>query len=258
MSIGQLEEEGLWPSKCGEEAPRNKSSIDKSHRLAKLIARNLNPLHISEETADITDPEVAEKLKYTKGKCYCLYHKLVASLAKIRARRTEKFFTASAISHKAKVLRAKETEDGWKELLDAPVSSEILYPRPQPVVPCEIDDLDPLLEWLSQNVVPPKQTAFTKGTIVPDGRLDLCKQVIGPKGIDPLLHSMTNNEQVKRLLLGNNIVGDDGAKSIAHAIETNAVPNMDTWYIAGNNISAVGIKPICEALYDSKNVKALW
>jgi len=35
-----------------------------------------------------------------------------------------------------------------------------------------------------------------------DGRLDLCKQVIGPHGVEPLLESMQNSKYVDRLLLG--------------------------------------------------------
>merc|ERR1712137_887951 len=180
------------------------------------------------------------------------------SLKRITNRVQRDNFIREEKSHKQKVLMAKMSDDAWQELLQAPLSSEILHPRPQPVVPCELEQLDPLLDWLQKNEIPVEQTAFTKGTIVPDGRLDLCKQVIGPQGIDPLLCSMTGNEQVKRLLLGNNIIGDEGAKSIAKAIRNNAVPNMDTWYIAGNNISEVGIQPICEALYSSVNIKALW
>ena len=34
------------------------------------------------------------------------------------------------------------------------------------------------------------------------GRLDLCKQVVGPRGIQPLLDAMKNSEVVNRLLLG--------------------------------------------------------
>jgi len=257
LSVGQLQEEGLWPSKCGEEAPRVKSHIGREFRLPQAIAKELNPLHYPSDY-DPNDPKAKEALRYTKGICYSRYQTLVSSLKKIRRRGKKEYFEQQSFTHKTKVMGARVSEEGWKELLDTPVSSEIMYPRPQPVIPCELEQLDPLLDWLQQNEIPTEQTAFTKGTIVPDGRLDLCKQVVGPKGIDPLLCSMKGNEQVKRLLLGNNIVGDEGAKSIAKAIEDNSVPNMDTWYIAGNNISEIGIKPVCEALYPSTAVKALW
>ncbi len=34
------------------------------------------------------------------------------------------------------------------------------------------------------------------------GRLDLCKQVVGPQGIQPLLNAMKESSVVNRLLLG--------------------------------------------------------
>ena len=256
-SIGQLKEDGLWPSKCAEEAPRIKLSIDKKLKLAKTIAIELNPLHFPKEYNE-NDKTTHNLLNYTKGICYSRYSKLLSSISKIRKRSKKTFFENETNKHKLNTLHSKLSIELWNELLLAPISSEILHPRPQPVVPCDLDQLDPLLDWLQLNEKPKDQTAFTKGTIVPDGRLDLCKQVIGPKGIDPLLISMDGNEQVKRLLLGNNIIGDHGAKSIANAIKNNSVPNMDTWYIAGNDITDIGIQPICEALYNNNSVKSLW
>ena len=35
-------------------------------------------------------------------------------------------------------------------------------------------------------------------TLLPDGRLDLCKMVVGNTGIKPLLDAMQNNDSVKR------------------------------------------------------------
>lgn len=69
---------------------------------------------------------------------------------------------------------------------------------------------------------------------MPDGRLDLCKMVVGKTGIKPLLDSMEGNDSVKRLLLGNNVVGDYGAKFISEFI--NKGSKLTTWYIAGNDI----------------------
>lgn len=58
--------------------------------------------------------------------------------------------------------------------------------------------------------------------------------VVGKTGIKPLLEAMEGNDAVKRLLLGNNVVGDQGAKLISDFI--NKGSKLTTWYIAGNDI----------------------
>jgi hypothetical protein len=58
--------------------------------------------------------------------------------------------------------------------------------------------------------------------------------VVGPTGIKPLLDCMAGNDSVKRLLLGNNIVGNQGAKWISEFITKGS--KLTTWYIAGNGI----------------------
>jgi hypothetical protein len=74
-------------------------------------------------------------------------------------------------------------------------------------------------------------------SLLPDGRLDLCKMVVGETGIKPLLAAMQGNETVKRLLLGNNIVGNKGAQWIADFINNGS--KLTTWYIAGNGILVI-------------------
>ena len=74
------------------------------------------------------------------------------------------------------------------------------------VVPCSLEDLQPLLEHLVMNKPGPgednQSIVFSRGAIMTGGRLDLCKQVVGPKGIQPLLEAMKCSSVVNRLLLG--------------------------------------------------------
>ena len=74
------------------------------------------------------------------------------------------------------------------------------------VVPCSLDELQPLLEHLISNKSGPgednQSIVFSRGTIMTGGRLDLCKQVVGPQGIQPLLNAMKHSSVVNRLLLG--------------------------------------------------------
>jgi len=77
--------------------------------------------------------------------------------------------------------------------------------------------MQPLYDWLSARAEKEGtlDLRFLKGVVTSDGRLDLCKQVIGPMGIGPLLEAMGNTKHVDRLLLGNNIIGDGGGQVIA-------------------------------------------
>ena len=73
-------------------------------------------------------------------------------------------------------------------------------------MPCSLEELEPLLEHLTLNKPGPDDTnqsiVFPRGAIMSDGRLDLCKQVVGPQGIQPLLNAMKYSSVIHRLLLG--------------------------------------------------------
>ena len=111
-------------------------------------------------------------------------------------------------------------------------------------------------------------TRFTRGALVPDGRLDLCKQVVGPEGVGPLCAALAQlttelgldgsgggggggasvrtlphasarappqdpgaklpGHSVTRLLLGNNVVGNGGARDIAALIRSGR-STITTW-----------------------------
>ena len=53
--------------------------------------------------------------------------------------------------------------------------------------PGDLEELKPLIEHLSSNLVVTKETSFPRGTILPDGRLDLCKQNVGYQGQQTLV-----------------------------------------------------------------------
>ncbi|MEQ1504587.1 MAG: DUF924 family protein [Myxococcota bacterium] len=137
------------------------------------------------------------------------------------------------------------------------VADAVTRPRPVPMVPCPVEELDPLLGYLSTRDAPEAPRAFARGTVMPDGRLDLCKQVVGPQGIGPLLTSLSDHPHVTRLLLGNNVVGPDGAARIAAFVESGR-SRVRVWYIAGNEIDAASLAPICRALETAPEVEGLW
>jgi hypothetical protein len=69
-----------------------------------------------------------------------------------------------------------------------------------------LEELDPLLEHLSSDKPGPyddrQPIVFPRGTVMSGGRLDLCKQVVGPQGVQPLLSAMEHSSVISRLLLG--------------------------------------------------------
>ena len=102
-----------------------------------------------------------------------------------------------------------------------------------------------------------QMTEFRKGALYEDGRLDLCKMVVGPPHIASLMDSLRSNNFVRHFLLGNNIIGPSGAKEIASFIRD--YPNkMETWYLAGNCINESSFKSLVNSLITSKIVTNVW
>ncbi|RBR03950.1 uncharacterized protein FIESC28_11651 [Fusarium coffeatum] len=102
-----------------------------------------------------------------------------------------------------------------------------------------------------------KGAEFRKGVVYEDGRMDLCKMVVGPDHIGKLMDSLRPNEFVRHFLLGNNIIGPVGAHEIANFI-TDLPDRMDTWYLAGNCINGPGFKILVDAMVKSEAITNLW
>ncbi|CAF4933456.1 unnamed protein product [Rotaria sp. Silwood1] len=245
-----------WISNCAKEAPRisnNPKNINTV--MAKDIARYMHPL-------SPTAMNNERQLKAEKGYAYLLYKRLISAVCQVLEKASPTFVNEQARSRNRKDRALRLTKEQREELLNAPPSTYITNPEPEPVVPCALEDLQPLFDHLTSNKSGPgdenQPVVFTRGTIMSGGRLDLCKQVVGPQGIQPLLNAMKNSDVVNRLLLGNNIVGLPGAQAISNYIRFNQDSHIDTWYIAGNNFDSECISLICNALVNDMKVKALW
>jgi hypothetical protein len=79
----------------------------------------------------------------------------------------------------------------------------------------------PLLEKLEANEPVTEVTTFPRGTLLPDGRLDLCKQSLGAEGTEAVARALAKNRFVKSLLLGADGLGDEGAASVARLAAEN-------------------------------------
>lgn len=122
------------------------------------------------------------------------------------------------------------------------------------------DGLRPNFEYLKRNEqftgnVPLLE--FTRGLIYEDGRLDLCKKVVGPTHIRNLMESLEPNHQIRHFLLGNNAISTTGAKRIADFIHK--FPNrMETWYLAGCHITQHGLSLLVPQMITSSTITNLW
>ncbi|MEQ1569389.1 MAG: DUF924 family protein [Myxococcota bacterium] len=208
-------------SLAAESAPRTGSATDRRSGLGRRIAAMLRP----------ELPPVAAYIEYRR--------RIVRLSVPVRLARRRARFGREATG---------PTEG---------LSSEVTRPRPVPMVPCAPEELEPLLAYLSSREPPVVPRTFARGTVMPDGRLDLCKQVVGPAGIGPLLSALADNVHVDRVLLGNNVVGRDGAIQIARFVRSGH-SKVNVWYIAGNEIDAEGLAPICDALAHAPSVHGLW
>lgn len=123
-----------------------------------------------------------------------------------------------------------------------------------PVLPRSIADLGPLIDWLRGGGAADRRLDFPAGTAMPDGRLDLCKQALGPEGaalIAEALGDPAGPTQVRHLLLGTDGLGDEGAADVA---EKTVGAGVETLYLGCNGITAGGACRIADSLRASEHV----
>jgi len=98
---------------------------------------------------------------------------------------------------------------------------------------------------------------FERGVVYEDGRMDLCKMVVGPDHIWRLMDSIRDNAFVRHFLLGNNIIGPSGAQAIAAFIDE-LPERMETWYLAGNCIDGASFTGLVDAMVESPAITNVW
>lgn len=102
-----------------------------------------------------------------------------------------------------------------------------------------------------------KMLEFEKGVLYEDGRMDLCKKVLGPPSIVDLMENLKMNIFVKHFLLGNNIIGPLGVRAIARYL-SEYPDRIQTWYLAGNCIDTDSFRLLVDALTKSTSVNNIW
>ncbi|KAL3419513.1 leucine rich repeat protein [Phlyctema vagabunda] len=157
---------------------------------------------------------------------------------------------------------------------------------PMPVKIGSAEDFEPIFRFLSQNLEVIRQETsdsnsesaapegftgtpgfeltwkaplleFERGIVYEDGRLDLCKQVVGPTHIGKLMGSLESNTQIRHFLLGNNAISTTGAKEIAGFIQRHP-DRIETWYLAGCHITRHGLSLLVPHMTASSSITNLW
>jgi Ran GTPase-activating protein (RanGAP) involved in mRNA processing and transport len=124
-------------------------------------------------------------------------------------------------------------------------------------------ELADLLAWLRAGTPAETRIDFPTGTALPDGRLDLCKQDLGPAGAARIAAALPGigvgpgaDAPVRHLLLGTDGLGDQGADAVSARTPGTGV---NTLYLGCNKITTAGVCRVADNLRASPHVvKALW
>lgn len=130
-----------------------------------------------------------------------------------------------------------------------------VYPLP-PRELCDPAEVVPLAEFLRANTPVQENIAFPCGTVTTDGRLDLCKQNLGPAGCRIVTEALALNTTVRSLLLGTDAIGDEGAADVARLVERHG--RLEIVYLGCNRIGPEGAGLLADALTPNTTVTGLW
>ena len=220
------------PSKLVLYAPRYNTTFRKT-RLFHDIAMHMGTIINILEDGKQEIKEENEK-RHTL-RCYNQYTKILTRLKNILY--PKKINNSKQVNNSKQINNSKQ--NGLNNLLainnelnninvnEMPISDVVLNPKAEPLNVSNLDLLKPLYDFLQdeKSVIDNENQKFKKGTICTDGRLDLCKQVIGMKGIDGLIKSLEVDSnlikpKVRHLLLGNNLCGNTLGEAIGRFISS--------------------------------------
>lgn len=234
--------EGKQVSDCALKVPRIDGSEDKKSGLGRKLARQMFPS---------TD-------EHRVGS-YIAYGKLLKKLKDAYKRQVAETDELNLENDLYRQARMYGNRYVFEQLLQAPLSEQILNPTPMPVEIAQSEDLEPFFAHMKNGEAPTLPCLeFTRGAYYNDGRIDMCKQGIGEQFIGHLVDSIENHPHVEHFLLGNNIVGDEGAQKIATLMRQGFQPPIKTYYLAGNCFTPKGAAFLASALTENNQVQSLW
>jgi hypothetical protein len=129
-------------------------------------------------------------------------------------------------------------------------------PVSTPGIPVVDGPLDALLARLADPAPVHGTLTFPRGTVQPDGRLDLCKQSLSPPEVRRVLAAAVTSAHPRHLLLGTNGLGAAGIAALVAALPPGH--RVETLYLGCNLIDADGVAPLAGRIADDGTVRALW
>ncbi len=242
-------------TECALVCPSRRSHHDKLCGIGKMIAKILFP--VSEED------EMKDKPPIVHNTWMCMQYQRL--LSKLRACYKTQLKNKMDEKHAYTIARMNDQRHNFCTLKKRDISYEVSVPEPMPVEVASFQDLEPFFNHVKQNIkCEPKDSKdyieFKRGAYYMNGRIDMCKQVVGEPWIRSLTESIKSNPWIEHFLLGNNIVDTEGAEAIAEFItKSKDHPcHIKTWYIAGNLINSHGVGLIAEALSNDHYAESLW
>ncbi|KAJ7112968.1 hypothetical protein C8R44DRAFT_882009 [Mycena epipterygia] len=263
-----------------------------AERLQSAIHHDFHPAYVPDSITELprrrrTAPSAASPIaafvfpQFTQIKADIHYE-----IALLRARRVVRQRKELEILRQQAALAA-EDQGEWRGQEEDPVSLMGPAARPMPVKIGTDEDFKDVFQFLHLNLDPkdvlsPEKkdlrdeltstlglqpgeelkwntpmVEFKRGVVYDDGRLDLCKKVVGPTHIEKLLDALDNNTVVTQFLLGNNIISATGARRIAKFIAEHP-DRIETWYLAGNHLRAPGFRLMVDAMVKSPRITNIW
>ncbi|KAJ7683793.1 hypothetical protein B0H17DRAFT_1204928 [Mycena rosella] len=163
-----------------------------------------------------------------------------------------------------------ETQGEWRGQEEDPISLESPSALPMPVEIGTDDDFKDVFQFLRLNLDPKElrwntpMVEFKRGVAHDDGRLDLCKMVLGPTHIEKLLDALEQNTVVPQFLLGNNIISATGARRIAkfiadyrERIETCCSSRITNVWFKRNSLTPDSANSIIRLITQTPNLRTL-
>lgn len=230
-------------SDCALFAPRHSTKINSSDKPIRLA-------YYGAKKYFIDSGRIKEQLHANIH-----WQRLVATLSKKFVEEKQKEAIIKAEFKTNRVL--EHQRQNWCCLRKREITKAVGKPEAMPV---DIAPKEELLEFFTHlaNDKSIEFQQFTRGTVYPDGRMDLCKQVVGHLWIGDLMDSLKTNTKIKHFLLGNNITGLNGGKAINKFLIEPHSCQIKTWYLAGSDFNSESIKYICEGLKYDTDCEALW
>ena len=238
---------------CGLFAPRSGSTYNRSDRPIRFSYYIIQKIFMDTNRIMVLEHAIKH------------YNKLCSRLS---SKYVEQYRQEEVLNHKFKMNRLLEHNRGnWCCLRNRPLSNKVSDPTAMKVEEAPLEELEPFFTFLDSDkkiiatefIREEYCKTFCRGAVYEDGRMDLCKQVVGPSWISNLMRSLVPNTQIKHFLLGNNIIGPNGGKAIKEfLLNPNKKPHIETWYLAGNDLNDDAISDIVDGLVNDPDVKYLW